>query len=60
MKFSELDAKEMNHLKKVAHAPTLEAFKRTAEAQSLMRKKNPKFEPCWECRLIAKKLGIDI
>jgi hypothetical protein len=65
MKFSELTKKEMKHLRVVAGCRTLSQFKRTAGAQAEQRKRqtfelSPLLEPCWECRFIAKKLGLEV
>jgi len=39
---------------------TLEGFKRNREKQLEMVQKNPDgMEPCWDCKFIAKKLGLE-
>lgn len=55
-----LTAKERKHLREM-DAGTLAAFRRTAAEQARMRRSNggyPVIEPCWECKFIARKLGI--
>lgn len=38
---------------------SMEAFKRTREAQVKMKTEEPRVEPCFECRTIARKLGLE-
>jgi hypothetical protein len=38
---------------------SMEAFKRTRAAQIKMKEDEPRIEPCFECRHIAQKLGIE-
>jgi hypothetical protein len=47
-----LTKKEIGHIKETTNRPTLEQFKRNFEHQQ-----GSQF-PCWECRAIARKLGI--
>jgi len=54
-----LKKQELAHLRDHAGVTTLAAFKRTREDQ-LKLKANGSMagsEPCWECRMIAKKLA---
>lgn len=55
---SKLTKKELRHLKEDAGCKTLRAFARTVEIQEEMRRKNPSIEPCWDCKFIARKLGL--
>lgn len=57
--------KELSHLRTVAGVWTLAAAKRTFSVQARMRKQAdlegipPGIgEPCWECKEIARKLGL--
>jgi hypothetical protein len=69
MNFTNLTKEEKEHLK-MAGCTTLEQFKRTAECQADYRKakrlqelltgKEIAFEPCWDCKAIARKLGLPI
>jgi hypothetical protein len=58
--FKALTAKERRHLKTVALCNTLEQFKRTAAEQARMRRKPGAIEPCWDCKFIARKLGLKV
>ena len=60
MRLKDLTKKERKHLRQVAGCRSLSAFARTASQQAEMRAKNPQVEPCWDCRFIAKKLGLEI
>lgn len=61
---SKLSKKELQHLIEM-EITTLEKFKSTRRAQIARRdeqdKKFPKLnnEPCWECKMIARKLGLE-
>jgi len=55
---SALTKKEQKHLKECANVRTKEAFQRTINAQAEMRKTSP-IEPCFECKHIAEKLGME-
>ena len=57
--FKSLTKKEKKHLKEVAGVSTLAAFKETAAAHVEMRKKST-LEPCYACKAIAVKLGLDV
>ena len=57
-----LTVAEIRHIREMG-CRTLAAFKRTAEQQKHQRIENdfdPRIEPCWECRGIARKLGLDV
>ena len=41
-----------------SNAITQEAFQRTIDEHANMRWINPKIEPCFDCRIIARKLGM--
>jgi len=60
MFFKNLTKKEKKHLKIAGGITTLKEFKKTAEAQKEMREKHPSIEPCFECKFIAKKLGLPV
>ena len=57
--FKDLTKKEKKHLKD-QDMTTLKQFKATAEAHVKMREENPKIEPCYECKNIARKLNIPV
>jgi hypothetical protein len=61
--FKSLTKKEMKHLKEQLDRPTLTNFKKVAAFQKSLREK-PDFqqcdEPCYECKNIARKLGLPI
>lgn len=57
--FGKLTKKEMKHLREEAGVRTLSAFKVTAAAQKQMRD-NGQFEPCYECKNIARRLGLEV
>jgi hypothetical protein len=63
MKFKDLNKKEMRHLRAQLSSPTLRNFKIVAEYQKSLRDA-PDFqqynEPCYECKEIARKLGLPI
>ena len=60
MYFKDLTAKEKRHLKS-QDIRTLKKFKEVAEHQAKTREYFPKWsEPCWDCRAIAKKLGLPV
>lgn len=56
-----LTKKEQKHLTKDAAIHSLAAFKRTREYQVAELKKHPNnpWVECFECRLIAQKLGLE-
>lgn len=56
----DLTKKEKKHLLEDAGCKTLEQFKRNADHQKKMREKTPGIEPCWDCKFIAKKLGLPV
>lgn len=58
MHFKDLTKKEKKHLREMGMT-SLRQFKSNAEQQALLRKRYPS-EPCWDCRLIAKKLELPI
>ena len=53
-----LTKKEMKHLRTDANCRTLEQVKNTVEQHEEWRKEFPKTEPCWDCKVIAQKLGL--
>lgn len=54
-----LTKKELKHLRVDANVRTLAAFRRTFEAHEQMRNGEEfRFEPCFECKTIARKLGF--
>ena len=57
---SKLTKEELTHLKVMAGATSLAGPKRTFEAQKEMRKLHPGLEPCFDCKHIALKLGIEV
>jgi len=56
--FNQLTLKELTHLQDDAGVNTLAAFKRTREQQIAMGENSP-IETCWDCRLIAQKVGLE-
>jgi hypothetical protein len=50
--------KELKHVKEMCGG-TLQAFKQTREQQRKDKARNPDIEPCWDCRRIARKLGLE-
>lgn len=52
-----LTKKELKHVKESAGCKTLEAFKRTVAQHEGWRREG-RSEPCWDCKLIARKLGL--
>jgi hypothetical protein len=59
MYWKDLTKKEKKHLKEQEIA-TLRDFKSLAEKQKDMRLRNSDIEPCWDCKSIARKLGLPI
>lgn len=55
-----LTAKERKHLRIVAGVRTLAGVKTTLMKQKEMREEDGSFEPCWDCRTIARKLDLPI
>jgi len=55
-----LDDKEHEHLRRVSKVSTTEELKKNFEELARLRFIYHKSEPCWECKLIAKKLGYPI
>jgi len=53
-----LTKKEQQHLTEMG-VHSMEGFKRTREAQIKMKAEEPRVEPCFECRSIAAKLGME-
>jgi hypothetical protein len=53
-----LTKKELKHIKETTNRGTLSEFKSNREAQ-IAQKLSLNMEPCWECRIIASKLGIE-
>lgn len=59
-KWKDLTKKERKHVREMGVA-TLREFKKNAEFQAKARREYPEAsEPCWDCRFIAKKLGLAI
>ena len=64
MHFKDLTKKEKKHLREMG-ITTLREFVRNAELQKEMRDQPPPegftfYEPCWDCRMIAKKLELPV
>lgn len=58
--FKDLTKKEKKHLREMGMI-SLREFKKNAEFQAGERIKYPTSpDPCWDCRTIAKKLGLPI
>ena len=57
--FKSLTKTEKKHLLREMKCPTLKRFKYTAAAQAELRKRF-KSEPCYECKYIARKLGLPV
>ena len=55
--WKDLTKKEREHMQE-SGCNTLWKFKETVANQEKMRAQNPRVEPCWECKFIAKKLGL--
>jgi len=53
-----LNKGELKHIKETTDAPTLSAFKSNREHHHEMKKKDG-IEPCYDCRHIAVKLGLE-
>lgn len=55
-----LNETDLRHLKCMG-VSTLTQFKKTAEDHAKWRREGPNSpEPCWSCKLIAKKLGLEV
>lgn len=64
MYFKDLSKKERKHLREM-DCDSLRKFKQNAQGQKEMRDAPPPkgftfYEPCWDCRAIAKKLGLPV
>lgn len=59
MYFKDLSKDEKLHLKS-QEIFTLSHFKEVAEYQAMWRKDSPGFEPCYQCKDIAQKLGLAV
>lgn len=57
---NKITKKELRHLKEVAGVTTLTQAKITFETQEGLRLIEPKTEPCYECKVIAQKLGFPV
>lgn len=55
-----LSKREQKHLRTVAGVRSLAQFRATAAEQARMREREPRLEPCWDCRAIAQKLGLEV
>jgi hypothetical protein len=65
MYFKDLTKSEKKHLKETAGVTTLSAFKVTARYMADRRKEyiaagHTHMEPCYECKAIARKLGLPV
>lgn len=61
--WKKLTKDEREHLRVVAKVCTTEDLKGNFEKQRQMRKRTRMghiYEPCWDCRRIAKKLGYPV
>jgi len=58
--FKSLTAAEKKHLEEVADCRTLAAFKETAKHQKIYRDQIGSIEPCYTCKHIAIKLGLEV
>ena len=60
---SELTKAELKHLKEDALETgtriTPCGLERNFKGHAEMRQKNPNIEPCWTCKMIARKLGFE-
>lgn len=52
-----LGKKQQNHLTEMG-INSMISFKRIREDQLKQKEKHPDDEPCWDCRMIASKLGV--
>ena len=62
MKWKDLTKEEKKHLKE-QEITTLRDFKKTAKSQAEMRREKIygfTCEPCWNCKMIARKLGLEV
>jgi len=57
--FKDLTRKERKHLSKQG-ITTLKKFTLVAANQAEARKRCRGYERCWDCRMIAKKLGLPV
>ena len=55
---NKLTKKELKHIKDTTDSNTLLSFKANREHQLRLKEKDGR-EPCWECRFIAEKLGLE-
>lgn len=58
-----LNKANLAHLRDVAGNTTLAQIKRTCATQAEIRLESdndPILEPCWECKQIARKLGLPV
>jgi len=53
-----LTKKELEHVRKWAGG-TLASIRKTRIAQAVDKEVRGGQEPCWDCRVIAKKLGLE-
>ena len=57
-----LNKTELKHFREIAGCRTLQQFQRTLNQHEKWRaadNHNPVLEPCWDCRKIAAKLGME-
>ena len=52
-----LRKKQQKHLTEMG-ITSMASFKRIREDQLKQKKEHPDIEPCWDCRMIASKLGV--
>lgn len=57
-----LTEEELDHIENVAGCKTFDQFQNNIQTQEKWRKENPHpaNEPCWDCRFIARKLGMEV
>ena len=53
-----LKKSEINHIKETTDSSTLVQFKRNREFHNKAKEKDG-HEPCFDCRMIAQKIGIE-
>lgn len=54
-----LNKKEIAHLRKFLYGISMDSIRNMRKLQRDMSKRDGVPEVCWECRAIAKKLGIE-
>jgi len=56
--WKKLTKKERKHLSEHGILQSTFLAQRTFDEQQKLREKFPNSEPCWDCKFIAKKLGL--